>query len=69
MENLGPLEPLSRCSLAKRAAGTFIAGMRFVGNQLAVADLNPHEGRLRGSITPSEYIQVPDHPPVHDDNI
>lgn len=69
MENLKPGEPITHNGLAKRVAGTFIASMRFVSHQLAVSDQNPHEGRLRSSIMPSEYIEIPEHPPVHDETI
>lgn len=32
--------------------------------QLSTADLNPHEGRLRRSAAPPEYLpKVPDYPP------
>jgi hypothetical protein len=37
--------------------------------QLRTADLNPHEGRLRASASPSEYLpKAPDYPPMHDNN-
>lgn len=55
--------------LAKHVAGAFIASVRFVAHQLATADLNPHEGKLRSSVMPSENIEIPDYPPVHDDII
>lgn len=32
-------------------------------NQLKTADLNPHEGRLRGSAMPKEYMNIPDSVP------
>ncbi len=69
MEDHKPLEPLPRDSLGKRIAGAFIAGIRFVGHQMTAVDRNPHEGRLLGSVIPSEYIQIPDYLPVHDDTI
>lgn len=38
--------------------------------QLRTADLNPHEGRLRASAAPDEYLpKVPDYPPIHDDTL
>jgi len=49
---------------ARRTAGVFIAGIRFVGKQLAAADLNPHEGRLRASNMPVGYMRIPDAPPA-----
>ncbi|MGZ6004581.1 MAG: hypothetical protein ACXWLH_00355 [Candidatus Saccharimonadales bacterium] len=55
--------------MAKRVVGAFIASIRFVGHQLVVADLNPHEGRLPASMMPIEYMEVPDYPPIHDDII
>lgn len=51
-------------SFQKRIIGAFIAGIHFVGNQLRNADLNPHEGKLRGSAIPGKYIEIPDFPPV-----
>lgn len=39
-------------------------------NQLKAADLNPHEGRLRGRVMPLEYVlnkPVPDYPPSPED--
>jgi hypothetical protein len=37
--------------------------------QLRTADLSPHEGLLRASAAPSEYLpKVPDYPPIHDEN-
>lgn len=52
------------------AVGRWIAGaFRDARDQLRTADLNPHEGRLRASIAPSEYLpKVPDYLPLHDDN-
>jgi len=32
-------------------------------------DLSPHEGRLRSSVMPVEFMEIPDHPPVHDDTL
>lgn len=48
--------------------GKWIANaFREARQQLRTADLNQHEGRLRSSAAPSEYLpQVPDYPP--DDN-
>ncbi len=40
-----------------------------VFHHIAAVDLNPHEGKLRASAAPSEYIKVPDCPPDHDDTM
>ena len=40
-----------------------------VMTKLSTMDLNPHEGRLRSSIAPVEYMGIPDFVPIHDDNI
>jgi hypothetical protein len=51
-----------------RAAGSFITTqLRLVGEQLANADLNPHEGKLRASTYMTEENipnLVPDFPPT-----
>lgn len=31
--------------------------------QIRGIDINPHEGRIRDSIMPSQYMDVPDFPP------
>lgn len=67
MEMLDPHEAVTDNNLLKRVVASFIAGIRFVGRQLALADLSPHEGMLRSSVKPN--ILVPDFPPVHDDTI
>ncbi len=36
---------------------------------LRTSDPNLGEGKLRSSITPAEYMEIPDYPPVHDDTI
>jgi len=69
MEKFEPIGPEISKSLTERAVGSFIAGILFVGKQLTTADFNPHEGRLRGSVIPEEYIKIPDTPPYHDDTI
>jgi hypothetical protein len=69
VDELEPVESVASTGLARRAAGYFIAGINFVRHQLATSDQNPHEGRLRGSVMPAEYIEVPDYPPLHDDTI
>lgn len=69
MEDTQPGESLANTQLTKRAVGAFIAGVKFVGHQLATADLNPHEGRLRASTAPIDYVNIPDYPPLHDDNL
>ena len=45
------------------------AVLRTIAGQLKTADLSPHEGRLRRSVIPSKYIEVPDFVPMHDDTI
>ena len=37
---------------------------KIIPKQLKGADLNPHEGKLRGSQIPRRYMNIPDHPPV-----
>lgn len=66
MEDLPSHEQSKTREITQRLAGSFIAGIRFVGRQLAASDQNPHEGRLRGSIIPAEYIHIPDTPPSYD---
>lgn len=39
---------------------------------LKATDLNPHEGKLRASVAPTEVLipeGIPDYPPMHDDTI
>ena len=44
--------------------------LRNVGEQLRAGDLNPHEGRLRSSVAPAEFLpKPPDFPPIHDDTL
>ena len=69
MEKPLSAEPASHDNLAKRVAGASIAALEFVRHQLASADLNLHEGRLRGSVIPFEYMQISDYPPTHDESI
>lgn len=41
----------------------FISGFKFIREQLRVADLDPHEGLLRTSIAPEQFLEIPDFPP------
>lgn len=43
----------------------FISGLKLVGKTMATADLNPHEGRLRASLMPAEYMNIPDTLPAN----
>lgn len=69
MEIPDSFEQTSHNSVVRHAISSFIAGLQFVRHQLVVSDQSPHEGRLRGSIMPSEYVELPDHFPVHDDTM
>ena len=69
MEMTPSFEPDHNNRLNRRIMAKVVANFRLVGRQLALSDQNPHEGRLRGSIIPSEYIDVPDTPPIHDDSV
>lgn len=69
MEKPLSAEPASHDNLAKRLAGASIAALEFVRHQLTSADLNLHEGRLRGSVMPFDYMQISDYPPINDESI
>ena len=47
----------------------FIYGFIFIKDQLKVADLNPHEGRLRTSVAPEQFLEIPDLPPESSESI
>lgn len=47
----------------KHLVAGVISSLQFVGRQLSSADLNLHEGRLRGSVIDAKYIDIPDTPP------
>jgi hypothetical protein len=49
--------------------GRFRTTMSKIAGHLATQDLNLSEGRLRSSVMPVEHMQIPDHPPLHDDTI
>jgi len=68
METPQPVEPAGPESIARRIAKGVIDSIKAVVDQLRVADLNPHEGKLRGSTMPEKYMNIPDHPPINDDN-
>lgn len=51
---------LQKPSLGRRAIQGFLVGARFVTGKLAVADLHPHEGKLRSNAMPNFLIEVPD---------
>jgi len=64
----------SRIVSAGRYIGKYFGNIRRELNearqQLSGADLNPHEGMLRSSVAPAEYLpQAPDFVPLHDDTI
>lgn len=42
-----------------RAAARFISELTLVKEQLELADLNPHEGRLRATVAPVVYTLTP----------
>jgi hypothetical protein len=50
-------------------AARFMTGLRIVGRTMSTADLNPHEGRLRASLMPAEYMDIPDFLPSSDQNL
>lgn len=52
-----------------RLISRIINAGRFVVNQLKTADLSVHEGKLRSSVMPVRYMNIPDHPPICDDTI
>ena len=65
----GEFEPPEQ-SRATRAGRWIARAISEAREQLRTADLNPHEGRLRASIAPSEFLpDIPDYPPLHDDHI
>lgn len=47
-----------------RVAAFYSTQLRLAREQLATANLNPHEGRLRSSAMPAKYMNIPDFPPV-----
>jgi hypothetical protein len=53
--------------LLTRAAIRIVTCLRVLGQQLSAADLNPHEGRLRGSQMPERFMDIPDYPPETDE--
>lgn len=69
MEIPDPFEHDKPVSITRQVVGGVIAGLKFVGHQLATSDLTPHEGRLRRSAMPSARMHIPEYPPVHDDTI
>jgi hypothetical protein len=55
--------------LASEVAAVFISRLKLAGRYLPQADLNPHEGRLRNSVMPVEYMNIPDYAPADDKTI
>lgn len=54
-------------NLLIRFAAAIATSVVAAKDQLALADLNPHEGKLRASAMPVKYMNIPDFPPEQED--